>query len=163
MVEDQVDDFSLDDRDAVGSGDLFLHSLAVESAVALASWPLHRRASRSVQQPKLDAGAVRDPAHDPVQCVDFAHQVPFADAADRGVAGHLADAILAVRYQQDSGPKTMRGMCGLGSSVAAANDKNIPGFGHVSLRHCIFVLGIMQRRCRMSCSGRRAPRDERPV
>ena len=77
-----------------------LHRLAIELAVGLGARPAHGRALAAVEQAELDAGRIRDPAHQAVQRIDLAHQMALADPADRGIAGHLADGLELVRQQQ---------------------------------------------------------------
>ncbi len=50
----------------------------IKFAIGLRARSANRRAFASVQHPELDTGSIRRPAHDPVKCVDFAHEVPFA-------------------------------------------------------------------------------------
>ena len=76
-----------------------LHGLAVELAVRLGPRPLHGRPLGTVEQPELDAGLVGHPAHEAVEGIDLAHQMPLAEPADGGVAGHLADLGRLVRDQ----------------------------------------------------------------
>src|SRR3546814_5217276 len=73
----------------------------------------------------LNARAVDGPGHDSVEGVDLAHQVTFAEPADRRVARHRADRIDAVRQQQR--PGTDPGGCGrsLAAGMAAADDDDV--------------------------------------
>ncbi len=64
---------------------------AIELAVGLRPRPAHRRPLAAVQDAELDAGPVDGTAHDAVERVDLAHEMPFAEPADRRVARHLAD------------------------------------------------------------------------
>ena len=54
-----------------------LDRLAIELAVGLGARAAHGRALAAVQHAELDAGAVGRPAHDPVERVDLAHQMPL--------------------------------------------------------------------------------------
>jgi hypothetical protein len=60
------------------------------------------RATAGIEEPELDADGVGHFTHGPAQSVDFADQVAFRDAADRGVAGHLSDEVQVHRH--DGGP-----------------------------------------------------------
>jgi hypothetical protein len=75
----------------------------VQSAIGLRPGPAHRRSFAAVQDFEMDPGHVGGPSHQPVQRIDLSHQMPLADAADRGIAGHLADAGPALRDQQRPG------------------------------------------------------------
>ena len=72
-------------------GDQPLHRRAVELAVGLGARALHGRALAAVEDAELDAGGVGGAAHQPVERVDLAHEMALAEAADRRIAGHLAD------------------------------------------------------------------------
>jgi hypothetical protein len=50
-----------------------------------------------VQEPELDSSRIGDPAHQPVERIDFAHKVAFAEPPDGRVAAHLADGRRLVR------------------------------------------------------------------
>jgi hypothetical protein len=73
-----------------------LDGLPVKSPVGLASWTAYGRSFAPVQNPKLDAGSVRRPAHQAVKRVDFADEMSFAEPADRGIAGHFAEGVEAM-------------------------------------------------------------------
>ena len=81
----QIDDFALDHLRSSWPASPPA-SRPIELAVGLRARALHRRALAPVQQAELDAGGVGGPAHDPVQRVDLAHQMAFAQAADRRIA-----------------------------------------------------------------------------
>jgi hypothetical protein len=102
------------------------HFRPVQCAVSLGARAPHGRALASVEHPKLDAGAVDDPAHDAVQRVDLPHEVAFAEATDRRVAGHLANGLEPVRGQQGPRAGTRRCSGGLATRVAAADHDHIP-------------------------------------
>ncbi len=70
-----------------------LHRRAIERAVGLGAGPAHGRTFAAVEQAELDAGRIRDPAHQPVQRIDLAHQMAFAHPADGGIAGHFAQGL----------------------------------------------------------------------
>ncbi len=88
ILDAQVQDFRLHHRQPCSGGNRFLHRLAIELSVGLRtrapySWPLS-----SVQQPKLDARPIRNPPHQPVQCINLANEMALPETADRRVAGH---------------------------------------------------------------------------
>src|SRR3546814_5982224 len=94
----------------------------VQPAIRLRTRATSCRALGWVQDTELNARAVDGPGHDSVEGVDLAHQVTFAEPADRRVARHRADRIDAVRQQQR--PGTDPGGCGrsLAAGMAAADE-----------------------------------------
>ena len=68
---------------------------------------------------------VGDPAHQPVKRVDLAHQMAFAEPADRRIAGHGADGGESMGDQRRLGAHA-RGRGGrLAAGMAAAHDDDI--------------------------------------
>ncbi len=63
----------------------------IQDAVRLRARGTNRRAFAGVQAAELDTGFVGGQRHCAAQCVEFAHEVAFADTADGGVARHLAE------------------------------------------------------------------------
>ena len=90
-------------EDALLSAMLAKHGLAngvsIELAVGLGARRPHRRALARVEGAELDPGAVDGGRHGAAQRVDLPRQVALADAADRGIAAHLAQARTAVRNE----------------------------------------------------------------
>ena len=107
-----------------------LHGSGVELSIGLRARPAHGRSLAPVEKPELDSGAIGDPAHDPVERIDLAHEMAFAEAADRRVAGHGADRVRPMRDQ--SGPRAHAGRGGgrLGAGVAAADHDHIERLVH---------------------------------
>ena len=68
---------------------------------------------------------VGQPAHQPVEGVDLAHQVALAQAADGRVAGHLADGLELVGEQQGARAEARRRGRGLAAGVPAADDDHV--------------------------------------
>jgi hypothetical protein len=66
------------------------HLGAIKRTIRLRARGLHGGAARTIQEAKLDAGSVDDATHDAAQCIYLAHDVAFGDAADGGIARHLA-------------------------------------------------------------------------
>ena len=77
-----------------------LHGGAIEGAIGLGARTAHRRTFAPVEQTELNSRRIRDTAHQAIQRIDLAHQMAFADAADRGIAGHLAQGGDLVRQEQ---------------------------------------------------------------
>ena len=76
----------------------------------------------------MDAAGIRATCHEPAHGIDLAHQVALADAADGGIAGHLAERFDVVREQQGAGTHAGAGKRRLGAGVAAANDDDVERF-----------------------------------
>ena len=103
-----------------------LHRQAVEFAVGLGARALYCRPLTAVQNAKLYARLVDNAAHQPVQRVDFAHQMALAQTTDRRIARHHADGIELVGNQQRPRAKAGRRGRRLTPSVAAADNDDIP-------------------------------------
>jgi len=73
----------------------------------------------------MNRGAIRGAGHDPAHRVDFTHEMPLADAADRWIARHLAEIVGAERQQRDArtaaGSRTSR----LAPSMTPTNDNYV--------------------------------------
>src|SRR5262249_41653021 len=102
--------------------DCRLHLPAIKLAVGLGAGPTHGRPLASIENPKLDAGRVRDPAHQPVKGIDLPHEMAFAKAADRRVAAHLAYGREFVGYERRGHAEPSGGGSSLAAGMAAANN-----------------------------------------
>ena len=51
---------------------------------------------QEVKQPELNARAIRRPAHEAIEGIDFPHDMALAEATDRRVARHLSEPVEAV-------------------------------------------------------------------
>jgi len=63
--------------------------------------------------------------HQPVHGVNLAYEVALADAANRRVAGHLANRVEPLRHEQRPGACPTGRCCGLAARVAAAHDDDV--------------------------------------
>jgi hypothetical protein len=79
----------------------------------------------AIQYPELNARAVGDAAHQPVQRIDLAHQMPLAEPADCRITGHLADGFDLVCDQRGSRAKPRRGRRRLAAGMAAADNDHV--------------------------------------
>ena len=108
--DNEVDNFSLDEptgRSCERTARCTASRYRARSACArgpCAAGPL-RRLSRRNWMPAKSAAR----AHDPVHGVDLADDVALAETADRGVAGHLAQAIEAMRDEDGARAHPGRG------------------------------------------------------
>jgi hypothetical protein len=81
----------------------------------------------------LDAGSVDNLAHDSAKRIHLADHVAFGDAADCGIAAHLADRVLINRNQRGARADPRRHVCCLASGVAGSD------YNHIEFRvlvHC---------------------------
>ncbi len=124
-IQHQILGRGFDDGKIGALGEQRLHRLAIELAVGLGARPAHGRALAAVQDAELDPGAVDDARHHAIERVDFAHQMPLGQAADRRVARHFADRLPAVRQQQRVGAQTRRRVGRLAAGMAAADDDDV--------------------------------------
>ena len=103
-----------------GANDAF-----VQGAVDLRPGGAHRRPPAGVQDAELDPAPVRRQPHGAAQGVYLLDQVPLANAAYGGVAGHLPQGVHAVGQQQNAGAKPGARQGRLGPSMTAANDDDL--------------------------------------
>lgn len=101
------------------------HLRPIEASIGLSARRLNCGAARTVQKPKLDAGAVDDPAHYPAECVYLSDNVTFSDTADRRIAGHLSDQIQIDRHEGRFCPKARGGRRGLTTRVPGAYNNDV--------------------------------------
>ena len=125
MIEPQILDRTLGDVEVRGFGQQFADRPAIELAVGLGARAAHRRPLAAVEHAELDAGAVDRPAHEAVERVDLAHQMPLAEPADRRVARHLADRLALMGEQQRARPDPRRRRRRLAPGMPAADHDDI--------------------------------------
>jgi hypothetical protein len=102
-----------------------LHRCRVKLPVRLGARPAHGRALAAVQDTELDAGLVGHPAHQSIQGVDLADQVPLAQAANGGIAGHRAHRCESMGQQGGFRPHAGRRGRSLAAGVATADDDDV--------------------------------------
>ena len=129
LVE-QVVDLALDDRQVRLPPDRRLHGRRVKLAVGLGARAAHGRTLAAIKEAELDAGGVGDAAHEAVERVDLAHQVPFAEPADRGIAGHGADGRKPLGDQRRARAHARGRGRSLAAGMAAPNDNHIEAGVH---------------------------------
>ena len=127
IAHHQVLDAALDHLEPGGLADRGLHGGAVERPVGLGARALHGGALGAVEEAELDPGRVGDAAHQAVERIDLAHQMALAEAADGGIAGHLADGGEAVGDEDRASAHARGRGGGLAPGVAAADDDHIEG------------------------------------
>ena len=78
------------------------NSLSIEHTVGLGTGRPDRRTLAGVEDPKLNASLVCRRRHRAAKRVDFLDQMTFSDAANRGIARHLAEGFDVVGQQQSA-------------------------------------------------------------
>ena len=78
------------------------HGAAVQTAIALRARRPDRGSLAAVEHAELQRREIGRAAHDAAECVDFAHDRAFGDAADRRIARHLADGLERARDERDA-------------------------------------------------------------
>lgn len=129
FVEHQVLHAALENLQVGRGRQLLAHRLPVPVPVRLGPRAPHGRPLAGVQDLEMDARLVNDPPHDAVQGVDFPDQVAFANAANRGVAGHFAHRLHLLGDQHGLGPRPGTGGGRLAPCVAPAHDNHVVGVG----------------------------------
>ena len=97
----------------------------VERAIRLRAGAAHRRALAAVQDAELDAGPIDGAAHEAVQRVDLADQVPLGQAADRRVAGHGADRVAPMGQEQRPCAEACGGGRGLAAGMPSSHNNDV--------------------------------------
>ena len=98
VLDDEATRLGFDDGEIGGLSDQALHRQAVEFAIGLGARTLDGRSLATVENAELNPGSVGGARHQPVEGVDFAHQMALAEPADRGVARHHADRFAFLRH-----------------------------------------------------------------
>ena len=102
-----------------------LHFRTVQITVRLRPRPAHGWTFGAVQHPKLNPRRIGHTRHHAVQRVDLANQMPFAQSAYRGIAGHLANGLWLMRQQKRRRAHPRRGRRRFAARMAAANNNNV--------------------------------------
>ena len=121
----QVIDLAFDDGQIHRRPDRGLHRRRIELAIGLGARPAHRRAFAPIEDPELDAASVGHAAHQPIQGVNLADEMPLPQPANRRIARHGADGGEAMRHQ--CGSRAHARGCGrsLTAGMATANHNHI--------------------------------------
>ncbi len=127
---DQIVDLGLDHAEIRRLRDRPLHRRRVERPVGLRARSAHGGTLAPVEHAELDSRRVRDPAHEPVERVDLAHQVSLAEPADRRIARHGADGGEAMRDQRRARAEPRRGRGRFAARVPAADDDDVETLHH---------------------------------
>ena len=98
--ENKIVGLAFDDREIFLRDKLALHRRRIQLAIRLRAGPAHCRALALVQHAKLDAGGICHAPHQPIERIHLAHEMPFAEAPDRGIARHRTDGRKLVRDER---------------------------------------------------------------
>jgi len=97
----------------------------VQDAVGLGTCGAHGRALGAVEDAELDAALVGGQRHRAAERVHFLDEMAFADAANAGVAAHLAQGFNIVGQQQRLAAHAGSGQRCLGAGMAATDNDDI--------------------------------------
>ncbi len=122
---DQLVGLTFDDGQTLSRCNRGLHCGGIELPVGLGPRATHSGTLPAVQDTKLDAAGITDPAHQTIEGIDFADQMALAETADRGIAGHRTDGREAMSDQRGSRTHSGRRGSGFTAGVAAANHDDI--------------------------------------
>ncbi len=130
-LNEEVFGLSGDNRQAARRPKRGLHVAGIEAPVGLRARTPDRRALAAVQQPELNAGPIRDPAHESVEGVDLADEVPLPEPADGRIARHRPDRLEPVRDERRlrPDPRSSGRRLGAGMSPTDHDDIEVHGPG----------------------------------
>jgi hypothetical protein len=123
--EQQIFDAGLDHLQPGCGLDGRLHGGAVQPAIGLSAGTLDGGSLGAVKQSELDAGGVGHPAHQAIQGIDLPHQVPLAEAANGGIARHLANGCELVGDEGGARADAGGSRCRLAAGMAAADNDDV--------------------------------------
>jgi hypothetical protein len=132
-LDDHSIDAGLPGGEAVLALDGDLHVAAVGGFIGLRTCGLDGWSLATVENPKLYARGVDRPRHLPPEGVDLLDEVAFPHAANRWIAGHLANVVEVLREEETARAHTGRSESGLDPRVAGTHHNDVPMF-HVKLR-----------------------------
>lgn len=122
---DKVRDLILDNQQSFGGLEMVLNRGPIQTSIRLSSWSLRRGSAGAVQQTELNPGKIRCTPHQPIERVYFPNEMTFAQTANRGIAGHLAQTIKTMSDENCLYAQTMRCQNSFCASVAATDDHDI--------------------------------------
>ena len=113
--------------------DRLLHMSAIELSVRLRPRTLDSRSLGAVEHAELDARLVDHAPHQTVERIDLAHEMPFAQTADRRIAGHLADSLELMRNERRARAHAGGRSGRLAPGVPASHNNDVENpYAHVS-------------------------------
>src|SRR5205085_606795 len=103
----------------------FAHGSTIKLPVGLDARPPDGRPLAAVEHPAVDGRPVGSSRHQPVEDVEFTHEVSLANPADRGIARHLPDVSGIERQQTDASTAARCRRSRFAARVTTANYKNV--------------------------------------
>src|SRR5262249_55518759 len=100
-------------------------SRAIELSIGLRARASDGRSLAAIEQPELDASAIRSAPHNAVKRIDLADKMALGQAANSRVARHLADGGGVMCQPQRPSAHARRCGCRLGPGVPATDDNDI--------------------------------------
>src|SRR6185436_11082879 len=131
LVEEQICDHALTELEGRELLEQKPNGTAIQSAIGLSARSPDGGALRAIQHAELDGGAIGGAAHQTAQGVDFADDSTLCNAADGGIAGHLADRVEHRRQQESLGAETRGHRGRLSPSVATPDNDDVEVNRHV--------------------------------
>ena len=109
---------------------------AIQTTIALGTRRPNGGALAAIEHSKLQHGEIGGAAHDAAQCIDFADNSAFRDAANRRIAGHLADRLEGTCDDRDPRPNACGSNRRLRTGVPCADNDDVEQ-----------TFGTVERRC----------------
>ena len=125
VLDDDTLDAALTHRQVCGGLKDALAARTIRRLIGLRAPGANRGTLARVKKPELDSSLINRQAHLAAQRIHLAHQVALADAADRGIAGHLSDVVEIERQYQGLGAHPRRGERGLDPGVPGADHDDV--------------------------------------
>ncbi len=142
-VPDEIIGLAFDDG-KIGLGiERGLHGAGIELAIGLGPRPPHRRPLAPVQHAELNAALIGHPAHQAVQGIDLAHQMPLAQPTDRRIAGHRPNGRPGMGDQRRGRACAGSGGGGLAPRMPTPHDDHVESGGKALRTHERFILALV--------------------
>ena len=106
-----------------------LHRAAITEAIGLDTRPPDSSTLARVEHAAMDRGGIGRSAHDAIERIDFANEMPLPQPANRWIAGHLTDAARVGRDQSHMRTTARSRRSSLRPGMAAAYNDHVEG-GH---------------------------------
>ena len=165
LADLDVDDRLLEDGKVLLRFQHAAYRVAVKRAVRLGARRAHGGALARIQRAELNPGRIRRQSHRAAHRIDLLDQVTLADAAYRGIAGHLPKGLYALGQQKRGCARPRRRQRGFRPGVAAADNDDIVGFAMESHGRLSFANGVayfpMQKLAKISPN--RSSAETRPT
>ena len=111
--------------------------MAIELAVCLRARPLDSRPLGTVEHAELDTRPVDHASHQAIERIDLSDEMPFAEAANRGITRHLADRLEFMRNERSTRAHTGSSRGRLAAGVPASHNNNVENScAHASNSSC---------------------------